>query len=920
MLRGQAPMSARTAEQREPEKGRTAWYSLDVLAAETALQSSPHGLDREEAVRRLRSYGPNRLEEAPALNTLVIILDQFRSPLIYILLFAALITVLLREFIDAAVISAALALNAVIGFFQERRAEHAVRALMRLVTPKARVIREGREWEIESSELVPGDVVFLESGNKVPADLRLFSTTALAIDESLLTGESLPVSKDATPVDARASLADRTSIAYMGTVVTSGRGRGFVVATGRSTELGAIAEDVRREERVATPMQERMSRFARFIGVAVLFSATLAFVIGLVMGNDVSDMFLIAVALAVSAIPEGLPVVFTIALAIGVRRMAQRNAIIRRLTAAETLGSTTVIGSDKTGTLTENRMTVENIWAAGKFHALGQGKQFGGERNSRVGEEGRPGPAALHLTLLTGVLTNEAEVYETDGGYEIQGDPTEAALLIAAEKAGMDTEEARATYRAYTEIPFEPERQFSASFRELDGQKYVFVKGAPERILEMCELMLGESTDEPLDAAQVRGAASQLAGKGLRVLAMAYRRLQTPFDESGELPPLESLTFLGMQGMMDPPREGVAEAIEGCRKAGMRVLMITGDHPETALAIGTSLKIASCGDRVISGRDLDEIGDGELETAVSEVSIFARVSPENKLRIVRALRRRGEVVAITGDGVNDAPALKAADIGIAMGKSGTDVAREAADMVLADDNFLSIYAAVEEGRITFDNLRKVTFFLVSTGAAEIFLILSALFLQWPLPLLPAQILWLNLVTNGLQDVALAFEPGERGVLQRPPRSKREGIISALLWERTAVTGVVMGTGVLLLFRWVLDSGASLQEAQTVALTTMVLFQTFHIGNSRSEYLSAFRKSPFSNPFLFVAAAVALAVHIGALYFPPTQYVLRVEPIALEEWLLIIGVASTIIVAVELHKLLRKGTASLGGKALGEAAV
>lgn len=891
----------------EPPSDRDlSWHNLDISVVESELQTSQHGLSTDEAARRLEAYGPNRLEEVAPPSSLAILLNQFRSPLIYILLFAALVTIALQEFIDASVIASALLLNAVIGFLQERRAEHAVRALMQLVTPKARVIRAGREWEIESHELVPGDVAFLESGSRVPADLRFFSATALTIDESLLTGESVPVSKAVPPVDARANLADRTSMAFMGSVVTTGRGRGFVVATGRNTELGAIAEEVRREERASTPLQERMSRFARFIGVTVLLSAALAFSIGLVMGEDTSDMFLIGVALAVSAIPEGLPVVFTIALAIGVRRMAQRNAIVRRLTAAETLGSTTVIGSDKTGTLTENRMTVENIWAAGQFNPVTQGAPLKAERKPGTVDDELAALDALYLTLLTGVLNNEAEVYEADGGYEIQGDPTEAALLIAAENAGIDTEEAREKYRAYSEIPFEPERQFSASFRELDGRRYAFVKGAPERILEMCNSIRREGGDETLDVQAVRDAASQLAGKGLRVLAMAYRGLDAPAGDADDLARLNGLTFAGMQGMMDPPRAGVREAIEGCRRAGMRVLMITGDHPETALAIGSDLRIASRDARVLSGRELDDLDDANLEDALAGVSIFARVSPENKLRIVRALRQRGEVVAVTGDGVNDAPALKAADIGIAMGRSGTDVAREAADMVLADDNFLSIYAAVEEGRITFDNLRKATFFLISTGAAEIFLILSALLLRWPLPLLPAQILWLNLVTNGLQDVALAFEPGERGVLQRPPRSKREGIISALLWERTAVTGVVMGLGTLLLFRWALDSDSSLREAQTVALTTMVLFQTFHIGNSRSEYLSAFRKSPFSNRFLFVAAAVALAVHIGALYFPPTQYVLRVEPIALDEWPRIVAVASTILLAIELHKLLRGG--------------
>jgi Ca2+-transporting ATPase len=586
--------------------------------------------------------------------------------------------------------------------------------------------------------------------------------------------------------------------------------------------------------------------------------------------------------------------------------MARRNAIVRRLPAVEILGSTTVIGSDKTGTLTENQMTVQQLWSAGRLFAAADRGEPAGDSALPLADamamgEHRP----LYLTLLTGALASEAQIYPVGDGYERQGDPTEAALLVCAARAGIEPDEARQQYEPLVEIPFEPERRYSAAIRSRDGERFMFVKGAPERVLSMCDHMLADEGPVPLDEPAVHSAATGLASKGLRVLAMAYRRL-----DSLQAPPLEAadpegLTFLGLQGMRDPPRVGVKEAIAGCRAAGVRVLMITGDHAGTARAIGEELGIAEEGDPVISGAELSALDDEQLAERVKESPVYARTSAQDKLRIVHALRRRGEVVAVTGDGVNDAPALKAADLGIAMGKSGTDVAREAADMVLADDAFGSIYAAVEEGRVTFDNVRKTSFFLISTGAASIVTILAALLLGWPVPLLPAQLLWLNLVTNSIQDVAMAFEPGERNVLQRPPRRRTEGIISRLLWERTLLVGTVIAIGTLALFRWELDRAGDLERSQTVALTTMVLFQMFHVGNSRSEYLSAFAKSPLSNPFLFYATMAALAVHAAALYLPPTQYVLRVEPIELGAWLRIALVAGSVILAVEAHKLLRR---------------
>jgi calcium-translocating P-type ATPase len=881
---------------------RHPWHTLPPDDVASALATGPHGLSRAEVAARLERYGPNALEEAPPPSVLALLLHQFRSPLIYILLVAAVVTLLLEEYIDAGVIAAVLVLNAVIGFTQERQAESSVRALMRLVSPHARVIRDGHEWDIASRDLVPGDLVLLESGARVPADLRLTTTTGLLVDESLLTGESLPVTKHTRLVSAEAILADRCNMAYAGTTVTSGRGRGYVVATGSSTELGAIATQIRADDEGQTPLQHRMNRFAVVVSLVIAAAAALAFVVGLARGESVGHMFMVVVAMAVAAIPEGLPIAFTITLAVGVRRMAKRNAIVRRLPAVETLGSTTTIGSDKTGTLTENRMVVQWVWSIARSLRLDTANPPPALEQSGIASRD-----PLHLTVLAGVLANEAEVALTAEGVETWGDPTEAALLVAAARLALEPEDLRDAWPPFADIPFEPERQYSASIREQDGRHVLFVKGAPERVLAMSTRIQTPDGPALLDPALVHDAAAELASAGLRVLGMAWRELPERLPTPEHVSDPDGLTFLGLMGMMDPPRAGVQEAVANCQAAGIRVVMITGDHAVTAAVIARQLGISPARDPApaLTGAELATLDDATLRDRIEQAAVFARVAPDQKLRVVRALQERGHVVAVTGDGVNDAPALKAADIGIAMGRSGTDVAREASDMVLADDNFASIYAAVEEGRITFDNVRKVTFFLISTGAASIVVILAALAFGWPIPFVAAQLLWLNLVTNGLQDVALAFEPGERGVTQRPPRPRAEGVISRLLWERTAIAGLVMAAGTLALFHWELERGSTLVQAQTVALTTLVIFQMFHVGNARSEHRSVFRLSPFSNPFLFAATAAAFVVHVAALYLRPTQFVLRVEPISVEAWLRILLVAATIIVVVEVHKLLRR---------------
>jgi magnesium-transporting ATPase (P-type) len=944
-------------EAADHEAAERDWHAVEVAEVLSLLEVTSAGLSRNEVHRRLEQWGPNRLDDEQPDHLITVVLRQFRSPLIYILLAASAITIALGEYLDAAVIAAVLTLNAVIGFTQERKAEGAVRALRGLVVDHAVVCRDGHEWEIESHEIVPGDVVLLESGARVPADLRLIDTNSVRVDESLLTGESAPVDKSSEPVEVASVLADRSSMAYTGALVTNGRARGVVVATGASTELGKIAGTIRREEAAPTPLQMRMNRFATGIGAIVGIASVIAFVSGVALGGDVDDMFLTAVALAVAAIPEGLPVVFTVTLALGVHRMAQRHAIVRRLPAVETLGSTTVIGSDKTGTLTENRMTVQTIWAGGQWFEARNVSGVDRETRPVRGAEGvegaveatvaddgdalrangsipyepsgftsRAGPSSdgshdssdgdasssdassssLHRLLVTGVLANEAEVHRSDDGFQSIGDPTEVALLLAAVGEGIEPDDVRRHHHVFAQIPFESERRYSAVICERDGIHDTHVKGAPERVVEMCQFMLTENGPVPIDRDAVLAAVHEMAGQGLRTLAMAHGESPARPHDNDHVDEPDDLVLLGLQGMMDPPRAGVREAIATCHHAGVRVVMITGDHAVTAKAIACALGIANDDDEVMTGAELATLDDRRLAEVVTEIPVFARVDPDGKLRIVRALQARDEVVAVTGDGVNDAPALKAAALGVAMGRGGTDVAREAADMVLADDNFVSIAAAVEEGRVTFDNIRKVTFFLVSTGAATIIAILLGVWMQWPLLMLPAQLLWLNLVTNGLQDVALAFEPAEEGVLDRPPRPVNEGLLSGRLWIRTVLSGAVMAAGTLVLFDWQLDrTGGDVGSAQTMALTTMVIFMAFHVGNSRSTDRSVFRVDPRSNPFLLLAAFTALVVHVAALYFPPTQYVLRVEPLDAAAWLRIVPIAVTVIVVVEIDKAIRR---------------
>jgi len=887
------------------------WYALSPEETLRALATTPQGLSSAEARRRLAHFGPNRLAEVPPPNPLLILVHQFASPLIVALGLAAVVAGALGEWVDASVIVASLAINALFGFVQEWRAESAIRSLMRYLSPKARVLRDGVEQIVESAELVPGDIVLLESGMRVPADLRLLTTIALMVDESVLTGESVPVAKRTDPVDPDTPVADRTCMAYLGTIVTSGRGRGVVVATGTRTEVGRIAAVAQREVAPPTPLQQQLARFARTVALVVLVGILAIGAIGLARGDDLATLLTFAVGAAVAIVPEDLPVILTIVLAVSVQRMARRNAIVRHLPAVETLGSTTVIGSDKTGTLTENRMTARLVWAAGQEQDLGAtGTPF--DPSARTPRPLEPVPftklherlTAHELVLLGGALANEAQLgagtSDEEGGV---GDPTDLALLRAAQQLLGDVTLLRQRFETLALLPFEPERRFAAILCATGERPTLFVKGAPERVLDMCSYWVSEHGLVPIDRQAIADAAAALAQRGFRVLGVAAG--ETEQQDERAFANFEGLVFLGLVALWDPPRAGVKEAIARCHAAGIRVLMITGDHAGTAAAIAAELGIAPPGSPVLTGRDLAHLDDETLRERVRTVNVYARVEPEQKLRIVRALQSLGETVAVTGDGVNDAPALRAADVGVAMGRSGTDVAREAADIVLADDNFVTIAAAVEEGRAAADNLRKATFFLLSTGAATAVILPTALFFGLPLPFYPAQLLWLNLVTNGIQDIALALEPKERDLMQRRPRPRHEGILSALLWERLALSGLVMAIGTLWIFEHTLATFGSLDLARTVALTTMVLYQTFQVGNARSSTQSLFRIPPLSNRFLFVAAAAALALHIVALHVPFLQFVLRVQPIPLELWPRMLLVALTIVLAVELHKEVRR---------------
>ena len=871
-----------------------AWHAMEPEAVGTAMGSGPQGLAGREAARRLEENGPNTLEETGRTPAWRMLLGQFVSPLIVVLLVCVVITLALREWVDAGAIALVLILNAAIGFTQERRAQGAADALKGMTAPEATVLRDGSPVTVDVATLVPGDLVLLESGDRVPADLRLLDTSRLMIDESMLTGESDAASKGTGPVDASSGIGDRTCMAFSGTMVASGRARGLVVATGSDTELGEIG-DLAGGESDPTPLQVTVRQVEKWIGVAVVVVAVAVFIGGALIGGDVPTSFLSAVSLMVAAMPESLPVVLTIAMALGVSRLAGRHVLAKTLPAVETLGSVTVVGSDKTGTLTQNRMTVETLADGSgvitRMEDLDQGTVGGG----------------LVRLLRAGAAANDATVTETDGMRSYTGDAVDAAMLGAADGLAGDVEELRAESRRVAETPYEPELLHSMAVIDADGSRLQTVKGAPDMVASLCSRAMdatGAETD--FDHGRMAEAYGFMGSQGLRVIGVAARRLDAGSDGSGYLEG-KGFTWLGMEGMMDPPRPGVREAIADCNRAGIRVIMITGDHPVTAAAIGRRLGLAGVDghddDGVLTGADMRGMGDRELDDRLRDVSVAARMSPQDKLRIVTRLRAMGERVAVTGDGVNDAPALKRADVGVAMGVTGTDVAREAGDLILTDDSFGGIVSGVRQGRATFKAIRSSAWFLLSTALAAMIAVGADMLSGGPAIFLPLQMLWINMVTNGVQDLALGTEDGDGTELDSPP-TESCGLLGTGLWVRLGVAGLWMGVAVLTVFRMALASGVGVSMARTMALTVLVLFNFFVSWSARSETRPIIAMNPMGNPFLLVASFGALAIHAGAMYIAPVAGVLGMAPMGGAQWLACLGVAVTVLIVCEGGKLLR----------------
>lgn len=877
-----------------------------VLAA---LSSSLHGLSRSEAAARLDHYGRNTLPRARSPSIVRVFAHQFASPLIYVLVAAVLLSLAIQEWSDAGFITAVLLVNAIIGTFQEYSAQRAADALHNLVTTKSQVLRDGEAYEIDAEELVPGDMVFLGSGDKVPADIRLLEYHDLELDESLLTGESLPVLKDGNKMlAADTALGDRVNMVFAGTLVGRGRARGVVTSTALGTALGRIAADVLFKQPPKAPLQVRMDKFTHRVAVFVGLAALAMFGVAVMRGTPLGEMFLLAVALAVSVIPEGLPVALTVALAIGMQRMARRNVIVRRLLAVEALGSCTFIASDKTGTLTVNQLTVRSIAFPNRdvWEITGEGVVPEGTVLTPRGIPSADEEALLQRLCQAAVLTNEAFLGRTESGWSHHGDAVDVAFLVFAHKAGVVKAEMASAFPEIASIPYESERQFSASLNQANGRQCAFVKGALERLLPMCSNMATPDRDVMLQSELIEQQAQRLASKGYRVLALAAGGIELDSSEVFSEEHLNGLVMLGLVGIIDPLRTEAKAAVTACREAGIEVAMITGDHPATALVLARELDMVERSDQVVTGPELRQALESDsIDQLTGQARVFARVGPHQKLHIVQSLQRNGHFVAVSGDGANDAPALRVAQVGVAMGKSGTDVARETADLIITDDNFASIVAGVEEGRVAYANVRKVIYLLISTGAAELVLFTLALLTGLPLPLVAVQLLWLNLVTNGIQDIALAFEPAEGDELHRPPRPPRESIFNRLMIERVIISALVIGTVAFLVFQSLLARGFTLDEARNGTLLLMVLFENVHVFNCRSETRSVFRLNLLSNPILLVGTAAAQLIHIGAMYTPWIRDVLSIQPVSLQHWVELLGFALSVLVAMELHKLVRR---------------
>lgn len=886
-----------------PEANR-AWQALSPDDALQELETSRDGLDEEEVRRRQERYGPNKLPEKKLDSVVVVFLKQFLDPLIYVLLFAGAVSLAIGHWSDAIFIFAVLVFNATLGTIQEYKAQTSAQSLQEVIRIRTTVTRGGKRREVDASELVPGDLVRIESGQAVPADARLLEDRELRVDESLLTGESEQVEKDTgAEVEEDAALGDRANLLHAGTTVTDGRGTAVICETGTRTEVGRIAESLK-EESEDPPLVQRMRRLTRLIAVFILGAVTLLSVVQITGGTSITETFFLAVALAVSAIPAGLPVAVTVALSVASYRMARRNVIVRQLPAVEGLGSCTQICSDKTGTLTQNRLTGKRLVVAGDgtFGVTGEGLEAEGdvldaESEKPPSEEEADG---IREAVRCGILANEASLERDDGEVEASGDTVDVAFLVLGEKLGLHSGEQEEERPRISRIPYSSDRKYAASIHKEDDGPRAYVKGAVEVLLDMC----GD-----VDREGITEEAENLAREGYRVIGVASGKVaESDAAREGSPEVLKDLEFRGLVGLIDPVRPEVPDAVDRCRTAGVGVRMVTGDHPETAVSIGRKLKIADEDESAMTGNELVATLDEEPtdpDHRIRGTHVFARIEPAQKTRLVEHLQDSGEFVAVTGDGVNDAPALNAAHISVAMGKGGTDVARRTAQLILGDDNFASIVNGIEEGRIAYDNVRKVVWLLISTSVAELSLFALALAFGMPLPLFAAQLLWLNLVTNGIQDVALAFEGKEPGILKRPPRRPDERIFNPRMIEQVAITGGWMGIAAFGTFYYMVEvMGMGIDPARNLLLLLMVLFENVHIFNCRSERRSAF-KIPLNHNWLLIGTvALAQGVHIATMWIPGLRDVLGMHPVSLQAWGILLGLALSIIVVGELFKWIR----------------
>lgn len=880
------------------------WHALSSQSVFQAVDSSEAGLTQENAEQRLQQFGENRLKPPKRNGPLIRFLIQFHNVLIYVLLVAGLVTLYLGHWVDSAVIFGVVVVNAIIGFIQEGKSEKALDAIRHMLSHHAMVKRDGSFIRLNAEQLVPGDIVLIQSGDKVPADLRLIKSRDLQIDEAMLTGESVPVEKTTKEVSQKASIGDRSCVAYSGTLVTYGQGQGVVVETADSTELGRISGMLREVQTLKTPLLRQMATFAKWLTVAIITLATSTFIYGVTLkGFEASEMFLAAVGLAVAGIPEGLPAIMTITLALGVQRMARKNAIIRRLPAVETLGSVTVVCSDKTGTLTRNEMTAQSLATSkGFFDISGVGYDPHGTF-SLDGNEVTPDQYPLLRELAqAALLCNEATLKKHKDQWVMHGDPTDGALVSLALKAGLDQRIVNETFPRTDTIPFESQHRFMATLHhDHAGHGFIYVKGAPERVLDMCTWQRTRNEDLPLDKAYWEEAMHTMANRGQRLLAIASRPLQQEQQTLNFQDVENGLTLLGIIGITDPPREEAIQAVQACQSAGIRVKMITGDHAVTARAIGMQMGIGD-GNAAIDGNTLSKYRDHELAKIVGQADVFARVSPEQKLKLVTALQENGEVVSMTGDGVNDAPALKRADVGVAMGLKGTEVAKEASEMVLADDNFVSIQNAIEEGRTVYDNLKKSIMFILPTNGGEALIIVAAILLGRSLPITPAQILWINMITAVTLALTLAFEAAEHNIMQRPPRDPREPILSRFLVWRIIFVSLILVAGTFGLFIWERDNGASIELARTVAVNTLVFFEIFYLFCVRFLVEPAFSKSAlFGNRYVIYAVGLLIFFQLALTYFKPMQLLFATTAMDSHAWLRVIVVASSVFFLVEIEK-------------------